>query len=57
MLDLVRRTWGLAPRAEVTTEANPETVDERYLATCATRRVTVVRFMPWKSLSIYVIAL
>ena len=35
MLDLVRRTWGLAPGAEVTTEANPETVDERYLATLA----------------------
>ena len=35
MLDLVRCTWGLAPGAEVTTEANPETVDERYLATLA----------------------
>ena len=35
MLDLVRRTWGLAPGAEVTTEANPETVDEAYLATLA----------------------
>jgi oxygen-independent coproporphyrinogen-3 oxidase len=28
----VRETFGLAPGAEVTTEANPDSVDERYLA-------------------------
>ena len=28
----VRETFGLAPDAEVTTEANPDSVDERYLA-------------------------
>jgi len=31
ILDGVDRTWGLAPGAEVTTEANPESVDPRYL--------------------------
>ena len=35
LLDTVRRTWGLADGAEVTTEANPETVDEATLATLA----------------------
>ncbi|MEO7348521.1 MAG: radical SAM family heme chaperone HemW [Terrimesophilobacter sp.] len=31
MLSAVRETWGLAPGAEVTTEANPDSVDARYL--------------------------
>ncbi|MER0246146.1 radical SAM family heme chaperone HemW [Streptomyces sp. HSW2009] len=33
MLAAIRDEFGLAPDAEVTTEANPESVDERYLAT------------------------
>ncbi|MFI2028920.1 radical SAM family heme chaperone HemW [Streptomyces buecherae] len=33
MLAAIRDEFGLAPGAEVTTEANPESVDERYLAT------------------------
>ncbi|MFE6775720.1 radical SAM family heme chaperone HemW [Streptomyces sp. NPDC057702] len=33
MLATIRDEFGLAPDAEVTTEANPESVDERYLAT------------------------
>ncbi|GLI29039.1 coproporphyrinogen III oxidase [Agromyces rhizosphaerae] len=32
MLDAVRRTHGLAPGAEITTEANPDSVDAAYLA-------------------------
>lgn len=44
MLELVRTTWGLAEGAEVTTEANPETVDERYLATLAEAGFTRVSF-------------
>jgi putative oxygen-independent coproporphyrinogen III oxidase len=31
ILDGIDRTWGLAPDAEVTTEANPESVDPAYL--------------------------
>ncbi|MBW6436575.1 radical SAM family heme chaperone HemW [Actinoplanes hulinensis] len=31
ILDGIDRTWGLAPGAEVTTEANPESVDPAYL--------------------------
>ena len=31
MLDAVRRIWGLEPGAEVTTEANPDTVDADYI--------------------------
>jgi len=30
-LAMLRKTWGLAPGAEVTTEANPDTVDAQYL--------------------------
>lgn len=40
----VRDTWGLAPGAEVTTEANPDSVDERYLATLAEAGFTRVSF-------------
>ncbi|WP_328466437.1 radical SAM family heme chaperone HemW [Actinoplanes sp. NBC_00393] len=32
ILDGIDRTWGLSPNAEVTTEANPESVDENYLS-------------------------
>ncbi|MGM0384976.1 MAG: radical SAM family heme chaperone HemW [Actinomycetota bacterium] len=31
MLDAVRDAWGIVPGAEVTTEANPDSVDETYL--------------------------
>nr|WP_250648903.1 MULTISPECIES: radical SAM family heme chaperone HemW [unclassified Actinomyces] len=44
MVALVRETWGLAEDAEVTTEANPETVDERYLAALAEAGFTRVSF-------------
>lgn len=44
MLELVRLTWGLAPGAEVTTEANPETVDQRYLEDLAQAGFTRVSF-------------
>ncbi|NDR52501.1 radical SAM family heme chaperone HemW [Actinomyces sp. 565] len=44
MLQLVRETWGLDEGAEVTTEANPETVDERYLAALAQAGFTRVSF-------------
>ena len=35
MLDAVRQEWGLAPGAEVTTEANPDSVDAASLAALA----------------------
>ncbi|MDU0348368.1 radical SAM family heme chaperone HemW [Actinomyces sp. MRS3W] len=44
MLDLVRGTWGLAEDVEATTEANPETVDARYLAQLAEAGFTRVSF-------------
>ncbi|QPL04610.1 MULTISPECIES: radical SAM family heme chaperone HemW [Actinomyces] len=44
MVALVRSTWGLAEDAEVTTEANPETVDERYLVALAEAGFTRVSF-------------
>ena len=44
MLDSVVRTWGLEPGAEVTTEANPDSVDERYLADLAAAGFTRVSF-------------
>lgn len=44
MLDAVRGTWGLQDGAEVTTEANPDSVDERYLATLAEAGFTRVSF-------------
>ncbi|WP_137655987.1 radical SAM family heme chaperone HemW [Bifidobacterium moukalabense] len=31
MLDAVRKTWGIADNAEITTEANPDTVDADYV--------------------------
>lgn len=44
MLDAVRTTWGLAPDAEVTTEANPDSVDAAYLARLAEAGFTRVSF-------------
>jgi putative oxygen-independent coproporphyrinogen III oxidase len=44
MLGAVRRTWGLADGAEVTTEANPDTVDAAYLAELAAAGFTRVSF-------------
>ncbi|TRW45430.1 coproporphyrinogen-III oxidase family protein [Georgenia yuyongxinii] len=44
MLDGVRTTWGLVPGAEVTTEANPDSVDPASLATLAAGGFTRVSF-------------
>lgn len=44
MLDAVRDTIGLAPDAEITTEANPDSVDADYLATLADAGFTRVSF-------------
>lgn len=44
MLRAVREEWGLAPGAEVTTEANPDSVDEAYLAALAEAGFTRVSF-------------
>ena len=44
MLDSVRATWGLAAGAEVTTEANPDSVDAAYLAELAAAGFTRVSF-------------
>jgi putative oxygen-independent coproporphyrinogen III oxidase len=44
LLAEVRSTFGLAPDAEVTTEANPDSVDERYLATLREGGFTRVSF-------------
>jgi putative oxygen-independent coproporphyrinogen III oxidase len=40
----IRSTWGLAPGAEVTTEANPDSVDERSLAELAAAGFTRISF-------------
>ncbi|QEO09802.1 radical SAM family heme chaperone HemW [Protaetiibacter larvae] len=44
MLDAVRDAWGLAPDAEVTTEANPDSVTEAGLAELAAAGFTRVSF-------------
>jgi oxygen-independent coproporphyrinogen-3 oxidase len=44
MLSAVRDTWGLADGAEVTTEANPDSVDAAYLATLKAAGFTRVSF-------------
>jgi len=44
MLDGVRSAWGLELGAEVTTEANPDSVDARYLAALAAAGFTRVSF-------------
>ncbi|HSL67426.1 MAG TPA: radical SAM family heme chaperone HemW, partial [Actinomycetota bacterium] len=41
LLDRLRATFGFDPLAEITSEANPDTVDEPYL--CALRRAGVAR--------------
>lgn len=44
MLDAVRDAWGLAPGAEVTTEANPDSVDANYLQSLKAAGFTRVSF-------------
>lgn len=44
MLDAVRSTWGIADGAEVTTEANPDSVDAEYLGQLARAGFTRVSF-------------
>lgn len=44
MLDAVRRIWGLEPGAEVTTEANPDTVDADYIKRLANGGFTRISF-------------
>jgi len=44
MLAAVRATWGLVPGAEATTEANPDSVDARYLEELAAAGFTRVSF-------------
>lgn len=44
VLHRIRDEWGLEPGAEVTTEANPDSVDEAYLATLADAGFTRVSF-------------
>ena len=44
LLDEIRSSFGLAADAEVTTEANPDSVDERYLATLREGGFTRVSF-------------
>ena len=44
MLGGVREQWGIAPGAEVTTEANPDSVDRDYLAALAAGGFTRVSF-------------
>ena len=44
MLDAVRKIWGIAPDAEITTEANPDTVNEYYINELAAGGFTRVSF-------------
>lgn len=44
MLDEIKRQWGIAPGAEVTTEANPDSVDRDYLFELAAGGFTRVSF-------------
>ena len=44
MLDGVRQVWGIRPGAEVTTEANPDSVDADYLAALAAAGFTRISF-------------
>ncbi|WP_055428157.1 radical SAM family heme chaperone HemW [Bifidobacterium aesculapii] len=44
MLDAIRRIWGLAPGAEITTEANPDTVNEYTINRLAEGGFTRVSF-------------
>ncbi|PJM73180.1 coproporphyrinogen III oxidase [Bifidobacterium primatium] len=44
MVDAVRDTWGLEPDAEITTEANPDTVDADYIHELADGGFTRISF-------------
>ncbi|WP_219132236.1 radical SAM family heme chaperone HemW [Bifidobacterium saguinibicoloris] len=44
MLDAIRRIWGVAPDAEITTEANPDTVNEYYINRLAEGGFTRISF-------------
>lgn len=44
MVDAIRSIWGLTPDAEITTEANPDTVDEAYIAELADGGFTRISF-------------
>ncbi len=44
ILGAIDGTWGLEPGAEVTTEANPDSVDQAYLATLAAAGFTRISF-------------
>lgn len=44
MVDAIRAIWGLTPDAEITTEANPDTVDEAYIAELADGCFTRISF-------------
>ena len=44
MLDAIRSTWGIAPDAEITTEANPDTVNEYYIGKLAEAGFTRISF-------------
>lgn len=44
MLATVLSLWGIEPGAEITTEANPDTVDDRYIATLAEAGFTRISF-------------
>ena len=44
MLGAIRRIWGLEPDAEITTEANPDTVNEYYIGKLAEGGFTRVSF-------------
>lgn len=44
MVDAIRGIWGLTPDAEITTEANPDTVDEAYIAELADGGFTRISF-------------
>ncbi|GAB2820258.1 radical SAM family heme chaperone HemW [Alpinimonas psychrophila] len=43
-LSSLRKTWGLSPNAEITTEANPDSVDAQYLESLAAGGFTRVSF-------------
>lgn len=44
MVDAIRAIWGLTPDAEITTEANPDTVDEAYIVELADGGFTRISF-------------
>ena len=44
MLDAIRKIWSIAPDAEITTEANPDTVNEYYINELAAGGFTRVSF-------------